>query len=41
MLKEKLRRGIVPKWACPEQRLKNMPVRMALELNRFSPTQRA
>jgi len=40
-LRKQLRRGIVPKWACPEHKLEDMHVRMAPELEYFSSTQRA
>ena len=39
-LKENVRRGIVPKWACAEHNLEDMHARMAPDLNNLSPTQR-
>ena len=39
-LRENLRRGILPKWACAEHNLEDMHVRMAPDLNNLSPTQR-
>ena len=36
-----MRRGIVPKWECPEQKMEGMHVRMASDLEKLSPTQRA
>jgi len=39
-LKEHVRRGIVPKWACAEHNLEDVHVRMAPDLNNLSPKQR-
>jgi len=39
-LNENVCRGIVPKGACVEHNLEAMHVRMALDLNTLSPTQR-
>ena len=39
--RQQLRRGIVRKWACPEHKMEEMHVRMAPDLDKLSPTQRA
>lgn len=38
-LKEKVRAGIVPKWACPKHELEAMQTRLAVDLGQLSPTQ--
>ncbi|KAK1867254.1 hypothetical protein I4F81_009761 [Pyropia yezoensis] len=40
ILKEKVRAGIVPKWACPKHELEAMQTRLAVDLGQLSPTQR-
>jgi len=40
-LRQQLRLGIVPKWACPEHKMEDMHVRMASDLDKLSATQRA
>lgn len=39
-LKEMVRAGIVPKWACPKHELEAMQTRLAVDLGQLSPTQR-